>query len=367
MLIDTKTIKSDRATELYISAVPEAGKDMLQQAREIFKGIKDALEANGAKIFLERIFATTESFDELLSIRSDVYQGLNDGVAPTCLSVPEGINGKLAGVHVHAITNCDEMKTIGNESGLLGRIVTVDDISYLTLSGIKVPQKDTAKEQSEEMFNLAENIMKENGIGFLAVPRTWMWLRNILDWYDVFNLVRNDFFIERGLIRKGAPNKMPASTGIGIGPSTGEHCAMDLTAIVTPADSVEYLDVGGKQESAFDYGSAFSRAASVPTPAGKTFFISGTASIDESGATTNLDDAEKQIEDTIVNVRAVLNEMGCQDKDMVHTFIYCKTPEIEKLFCEKFSDLPWPMITCVTDVCRGDLLFEIEATAMQAG
>ena len=177
MIIDTRTIKSDRATEMYISAVPEAGKDMLQQGQEIFKGIKDALEANGAKIFLERIFATTESFDELLSIRSEVYQDLNDGVAPTCLSVPEGINGKLAGVHVHAITNCDEMKTIGNDTGRLGRIVTVDDVSYLALSGIKAPQKETPKEQSDTMFHIAEDIMKENGIDWLSVPRTWMWLQ----------------------------------------------------------------------------------------------------------------------------------------------------------------------------------------------
>ncbi len=367
MLIDIRTVKGDRATEMYISAVPEPGKDMLRQAQEIFKGIKEVLESNDAKIFLERIFATTESFDDLLAIRSDVYQDLNDGVGPTCLSVPEGINGKLAGVHLHVITNCDEMKTIGNDTGLFGRIATVDDVSYLTLSGITAGQKETAKEQSEEMFHIAENIMKENGIDFLAVPRTWMWLKDILGWYDVFNLVRNDFFIERGLIQKDSPNKMPASTGIGIGPSSGQHCAMDLTAIIKPAGSVDYLDISGKQKSAYNYGSAFSRAASVPTPAGVTFFVSGTASIDEAGAITNPDDAEKQIENTIVNVRAVLSGMGCQDKDMVQAFIYCKTPEIERLFCEKFSDLPWPMITCVADICRGGLLFEIEATAMLAG
>ena len=367
MQIDIRTIKGARATELYISAVCEAGKDTLGQAKEIFKGIKDVLESNGAKIFLERIFATTESFEELLAVRSEAYGGLNDGVGPTCLSVPEGINGKLAGVHVHAITNCDEMKAIGNDSGLQGRIATAGDVSYLTLSGITADQKGTAKEESDTMFHIAEDIMKENGIDFLAAPRTWMWLRDILGWYDVFNLVRNDFFIERGLIQKGVPNRMPASTGIGIGPSNGRHCTMDLTAIVKPAGAVEYLDVGGKQKSAYDYGSAFSRASAVPTPAGRTFFISGTASIDESGATTNLGDGEKQIEDTIVNIRAVLNEMGCEDKDMVQTFIYCKTAEIEKLFCEKFSDLPWPMVTCVADVCRENLLFEIEATAMQAG
>ena len=56
--------------------------------------------------------------------------------------------------------------------------------------------------------------------------------------------------------------------------------------------------------------------------------------------------------------------MDCGDADVVHSLIYCKTAAIEKLFMEKWGDLPWPKITAITDVCRDNLLFEIEATAM---
>ena len=190
-----------------------------------------------------------------------------------------------------------------------------------------------------------------------------MWLGNILDWYDEFNLVRNKFFTERGMLGKGVTSRMPASTGIGIGPNNGAICALDLTAIIKPVGGMGYLDVGGNQKSAYDYGSAFSRASEVTSPAGRTVFVSGTASIDADGNTTNIDDAAGQIADTIENVRAVLKQMKCGDKDVVHSLIYCKTADIEKIFCEKFGDLPWPKITMITDVCRDDLLFEIEATA----
>ena len=160
---------------------------------------------------------------------------------------------------------------------------------------------------------------------------------------------------------------MPASTGIGIGPACDAVCSMDLVAAIEPVDSIEYLSTGGNQESAFDYGSAFSRATRISTPAGKTVYVSGTASIDAAGATTNLGDTQKQIEATIENVRAVLRDMDCSDKDIVQAIMFCKTAEIEKFFCDKWADLGWPIMTAITDVCRDDLLVEIEATAVKAG
>ena len=62
-------------------------------------------------------------------------------------------------------------------------------------------------------------------------------------------------------------------------------------------------------------------------------------------------------------MRAVLNEMQCRDEDVVQAIAYCKTTEIEKLFWSQWSDLVWPSLTVIADVCRDDLLFEMEATA----
>jgi enamine deaminase RidA (YjgF/YER057c/UK114 family) len=141
---------------------------------------------------------------------------------------------------------------------------------------------------------------------------------------------------------------------------------MDLVAVIGTNKSIEYFDAGVSQNSAFKYGSAFSRACRVETPAGTTLFISGTASIGVNGKTTNIGDAPKQIETSISNVRAILRKMQCDDDDVVQATAYCKTADIEKLFRSKYSDMDWPTLTAIADICRDDLLFEIEATATVA-
>jgi enamine deaminase RidA (YjgF/YER057c/UK114 family) len=216
------------------------------------------------------------------------------------------------------------------------------------------------------MMEKGESVLRKFGVDFLSVPRTWMWLKDILSWYDEFNHVRTSFFTERGLIGAGTRQSMPASTGIGLGPADGSNFAMDLTAVLEPSDSTQFLQAVGKQQCALEYGSAFSRASKAVTPAGQTVFVSGTASIDADGATTNIGDASGQIKTTIENVRAVLSDMQCSDDDVVQVVAYCKTTEVEQIFNSFKDELSWPWLTAICDICRPDLLFEIEATAMRA-
>ena len=191
-----------------------------------------------------------------------------------------------------------------------------------------------------------------------------MWLGDILSWYGEFNGIRNKFFAERGLIGADKRQTMPASTGIGLKPAGGVQCGMDLTGVLEPGDSIELLAAIGRQQCALNYGSAFSRASRATSPAGDTVFVSGTASIDTTGATTHIGDAKGQIETTIENVRAVLKDMKCSEGDVVQAIAYCKTTEEEKAFEKYKKQIDWPWLVAICDICRDDLLFEIEATAM---
>jgi enamine deaminase RidA (YjgF/YER057c/UK114 family) len=362
MQIETRTIAGNNLTELFISASARPETDPRYQAQEIFHAIREILTKARARILQERVFGTREALAEIAPIRAKYYVGLDDNVQPAWLVVPEGANGRLAGVQVHAATGIDKIDILHLEGRACGRIARANGRAYLTLSGIRAPEAGSPAEQARRMLEKSETLLKDAGIDLFAVPRTWMWLGDILDWYDDFNGVRNRFFTERGLLgRRGV--KMPASTGIGIGPNNGAICAMDLTAVVEPRDALSYLDAGGNQDSAFRYGSAFSRGARALSPAGSTIFVSGTASIGPDGKTTNIGNARAQIADTIENVRAILRQMDCTDDDVVHSLIYCKTSEVERLFCKEFSGLCWPKITMIADVCRDNLLFEIEATA----
>jgi len=362
--LDTRSIESDLATEIYISATPEKDTPLQEQAREIFSGIRDILHSTKAYILHERIFAVKAALESLYQTRTQEYGDLDDGISPSFLVAREGLSGPIAGVQVHAINSNSRPTAIELGGNLCGRIFRVPGRAYLTLSCISDQQYKQATAQAQAMMEKAEAALKQFDADFLSVPRTWMWLRDILSWYDEFNHVRTSFFTERGLIGAGTRQSMPASTGIGLCPADGSDCSMDLTAVLEPSESIRFLPAVGKQQCALEYGSAFSRASKAITPAGETVFVSGTASIDADGATTNVGDASGQINTTIENVRAVLSDMHCSDEDVVQVVAYCKTTEVEEIFNTCKGALPWPWLTVICDICRPDLLFEIEATAM---
>ncbi|OHB57429.1 MAG: hypothetical protein A2Y07_04395 [Planctomycetes bacterium GWF2_50_10] len=365
MFLDVRKVKGPDATEIFISAVPTTSESAIVQATEIFSGIKDVLSENNAKIFQERIFGTEDSLMHALIARAEIYGVLNDGVEPACLKVPVGFKGPISGLQVHAFAGYGSLESVIFEGKACGRIFITNGKKYLTISGLQADTENIAPEEINQILRKCDAILNKYGGNFQCVPRTWMWLGNILEWYNEFNAVRTAFFINKGLIRKGVLSKMPASTGIGIGPSGKKKCAVDLVAVIAPIGSIKYFESGGKQNSAYEYGSSFSRACSAMTPAGETFYISGTASIDKYGHTVYCDDTNAQIDATVQNVIAILNQLGCTPDDIAHSLAYCKNAEIEKLFCEKYSNSGWPCITMIADICRDNLLFEIEVTAIK--
>ncbi|MHC4394374.1 MAG: Rid family hydrolase [Planctomycetota bacterium] len=362
--LDTRSVESPAATEIYISATPDESVSLQEQAEQIFSGIRDILTSKGAHILQERVFGTQDAMETVSQVRSQIYGDIDEGLSPSLLVCKEGLLGSFAGVQVYAIISDSKPEVIKLDTISCGRVVNLPNCRYLTLSGISALQFESATEQARAMLEMAESALKQFGGDIHSVPRTWMWLGDILSWYDDFNRVRNLFFTERGTLGNAGHRSMPASTGIGLGPANGGACSMDLTAVLEPQNSIQYLQAAGKQQCAFDYGSAFSRASRAATPAGETVFVSGTASIDLSGATTNIDDPEGQIKETIRNVRAVLKDMNTTDKDVVQVMAYCKTTEVERIFRKIKDDLAWPWVTMICDVCRPDLLFEIEATAI---
>jgi enamine deaminase RidA (YjgF/YER057c/UK114 family) len=296
-------------------------------------------------------------------LRREIYGDLDDGVPPVELAATASDGGEVAGVHVHAV-RCDEKPMPVRHNGIsCGRVLRGKDLTWITLLGLSAPDGGKGADQARLNFEAAASILREAKTDMRSVVRTWLWLGNILGWYGDFNRVRNTFFHEQGLLNCH-PSKvhLPASTGIGVKPAGSGLCSLDLVAAVGPEGLTDYLASAGNQQSAYQYGSAFSRAATTTMPAGRTVFVSGTASIDVAGKTTHVGDSAGQIRATVDNVRAVLADGKCGDAEVVHALAYCKTPEVEKVWRKMAADVPWPCITMLADVCRDDLLFEIEAT-----
>ena len=62
-------------------------------------------------------------------------------------------------------------------------------------------------------------------------------------------------------------------------------------------------------------------------------------------------------------IRTAIGTGWTKMAQVVAAIAYCKTPEVEAAWRRIRPDVPWPFVTVLADVCRQDLLFEVEATA----
>jgi len=360
--IKTFRVSSPRATELYLTAEPAPG-EASAQALQLYKDMAEVLARHGARVLQERVFLAPGAGRAVAAARDKAFGAFDDGVPPALLHVLDNANRPVAGAQVHAAVSDRPLEKVEVDGLPCGRVLRSGDYALMTVLGLSAGEAGAPTDQARMMLQKAERALAAIGGSMLSVARTWMWLADLLSWYDEFNSVRNDFFRERKLLNDVSGHKLPASTGIGAAPAGGEACAMDMIAAVGPEEFVqERLLVGGEQGSAFDYGSAFSRAVRAALPAGSAVYVSGTAAIDRQGRTEHVGDAAGQITDTISHVRAVLETMNCRDEDVIQAIAYCKTQAVESVFRER-REPSWPWLVAPCDICRPELLFEVEATA----
>ena len=222
------------------------------------------------------------------------------------------------------------------------------------------------------MFRQAEQILHSEGAAYKDVVRTWIYLANILDWYDGFNTARNIFFSEYGLLGKtnfcGEVEQLylPASTGIGGNNSWNLPVTMDVFAVHRSPESTVHIRplCGSKQRSPYRYGSAFSRAIVVETLRSKMIFVSGTASIDEQGKSVFLGNADAQIRQSLKVMSALIAEEGATLHDLCEATLFFKRKKDSALYekiAEQLGIAHVPAVLVIADVCREELLFELDA------
>jgi len=161
---------------------------------------------------------------------------------------------------------------------------------------------------------------------------------------------------------------MPASTGIGAGNCAGAAVAAEALAIKPKNDSVRIQQVTSPlQCPAPDYKSSFSRAVEVLFCDHRRLYVSGTASIERSGATAHVGDAAKQIALTMEVVEAILESRRMSFSDVSRAIAYFKDMDDAPLFdayCQKQHLSLLPIAVAHGDICRDELLFEIELDAV---
>ncbi|MDZ4198810.1 MAG: Rid family hydrolase, partial [Kiritimatiellia bacterium] len=95
--------------------------------------------------------------------------------------------------------------------------------------------------------------------------------------------------------------------------------------------------------------------------------ISGTARIDREGRTLFGDSTERQIEQTLRIVDALLQSRKMGWGDILRSICYFKDLNDQALFeriCARTGVPAFPAVAVGADVCRHDLSFEIEVDAV---
>jgi enamine deaminase RidA (YjgF/YER057c/UK114 family) len=105
----------------------------------------------------------------------------------------------------------------------------------------------------------------------------------------------------------------------------------------------------------------------VELPEKRVLHISGTASVDEAGATVHLDDPRKQMHRMLLNIRELLAAQGASFKDLTQATTFLKRAEYLELYelvLEEWDIRSLPNTFVEAGVCRPDLLCEMEAIAI---
>jgi enamine deaminase RidA (YjgF/YER057c/UK114 family) len=203
--------------------------------------------------------------------------------------------------------------------------------------------------------------------------RVWNYLPEInletqgLERYRQFNIGRQDAFLE---CHRGATGNVPAACAIGL---AGGPLSIAFMAGVSPAVPLE----NPRQVSAYnypaDYGPrspTFSRGALAYLPGQEILFISGTASI-VGHQTVSPGDVPGQCRESMANITAVVD----QANRVGRTGPYSLTDLSYRVYVRHAGDFPVIRETLVpligtaeivyvqADICRHDLLLEIEAMA----
>jgi chorismate lyase/3-hydroxybenzoate synthase len=237
---------------------------------------------------------------------------------------------------------------------------------------------DSLQSATESAYREIFGVLDALGIPHLV--RVWNYLPDITaeshgsDRYWQFNSARQDAFLACGRAVTGA---VPAACGVGAPPST------PLIIYFLASSHVPTAIENPRQVSAYNYppeysprSPTFARACTVNFASGRGLFISGTASI-LGHATVHIGDAAAQTRETLRNIEALLSEAN---RTAVSAAPFTIDSLCYKAYVRQPSDFAAidsvlrarlgagaQVLYLHADLCRQDLLIEIEATGCYSG
>lgn len=225
---------------------------------------------------------------------------------------------------------------------------------------LSTPAGSTFVEQATDVFERLTESIAAAHLEPRHITRTWYFIRNIDQNYADFNTVRDIYF------NKWQLRRFPASTGIGAVP-------FDNAMINALVEATDAADLG---QATFDtdlqcppvsYGPRFVRANEIHFNGTRTVNISGISSIGLEGQSLTGTPSDL-VDHTMASFLDLLSRSGMSVSDIVTSYVYFKDEQVHAIFEEyiRKNELNFPHLVNQVDVCRPDLVFEIEARAMRS-
>ena len=378
------------AKHVFAAAVPKQTGSLQEEARDALQTIQAVMAEEGThgSIVHQAVFyRKLDQLEEIQRIIKDFY----GAELPATSYIPQPpCNGKLLAI---------EALGVGRETGGIDIRRVSDQVVVTSHDGVTwvhcanvVPEieGEAVYDRSVDAFERMKRQMAEQGIPFENIVRTWLYLGDIVgpegdtQRYIELNRARTDFFQGMRFLTPFTPPGLngsvyPASTGIG---TEGRNIIMGCIGISVDKENITILPLENpKQTSSFDYGCEyglkspkFARAMAIAEPDSATIFVSGTASITDS-ETQHVGDPGMQTSETLDNIAALISAdnfdghgipgLGATLADLALVRVYIKNQEdyltVREVCEQRLGELP--AIYAIGDVCRDDLLVEIEGIA----
>jgi len=362
--------------QLHLTArINRRGNSASATADNMCAAVAAVLHSRGMRILNERVFGTLDFYETYTHIRE---RFLDSAQRPFSYIQGAPIHGKgLSGIQIHAVkpVSDESPRVLYNRKRPCGSIWKRDDTTFVYLTGLHgLRTGGRHGSQASSMFEAMQHILDSQSEDCRNVVRTWIYLADILDWYDTFNAVRTEKFRSFGLIPASVeksdidPVYLPASTGIGGCNPAGTSCYGDVLA-VSGKTRVSMLQ-GIRQPSAYSYGSAFSRGICIEEKECRQIFVSGTAAIGPNGRSLYPHDAEAQIRTTLEAVEELIGGKGATFEDIGSATVYLKRTgdwNVYEKLAGRLRLMNLPAVFIIADICRDELLFEMDAIAVIKG
>ncbi len=357
--LDVITVSRPASTDIHVTVRPGEG----EPSGAMLHRLADLLVEQNAEPVRMNIFGSSAEWTSTMKALQEACSAVDWPI--TWIEGGNCVSDGLAGIQMQAVGGIP-VETLYIDGDPIGRVFENAFMKCCFLGDVQPADlAATQQMQARQVFEKIAAGLQLAGMDITDLVRTWFHNDHILDWYDEFNQVRTKFFREMGIFDA----LVPASTGVAGRNPVGAALVACALAIQPTDDSVTIGVVPSPlQCPAPDYGSSFSRAVEVISPDLHAVIISGTASVGPEGDTLYVDDVEGQIARTMEVVEAILSARDMSYADVTRAVAYVKYSQYTSAFINYCADhgLDLPVVTLVGDICRDELLFEIEVDALTA-